>query len=133
MPHNRHMHTWQKFFIGFTATALLMAGTAALASYVTRSELASDIEESQEQEKKPAATTHRTQPRQQLASAQTAQAQPACDDGNVLGYLAGGAVGGILGNQVGKGSGNTAATIGGAVGGAYVGGKYLPTRGATCR
>ena len=129
MPRKHHMRTWQKFFIGFTATALLMAGTAALASYVTRSELASDIEQSQE--KRPIAK-HRPQSHQQLAYAQPAQ-QAACDDGNVLGYLAGGAVGGVLGNQVGKGSGNTAATIGGVVGGAYVGGKYLPTRGATCR
>lgn len=55
-----------------------------------------------------------------------------CDDGNILGYLAGGAAGGVLGHQVGKGSGKTAATIGGTLGGAYLGGQHLPLRGTTC-
>jgi uncharacterized protein YcfJ len=127
MTKRNHMSIWQKFFVGFTAVALLMAGTVALASYVTQTEMQEAQIHSQpvkQVRKQPAA-----QPQHQ----QMAAAQPACDDSNIVGILAGGAVGGILGNQVGKGSGNTAATIGGALGGAYVGGKYIPTRGATCR
>lgn len=62
-----------------------------------------------------------------------AQALPPCDDGNVVGHVAGGVVGGIAGNQVGSGNGQTVATIAGTLGGAYLGGRYLPTRGATCR
>jgi uncharacterized protein YcfJ len=121
----KHMGKTQKFVLGSAAVIILMAGTAALASYMTQAEL-----QTAETPQKPApVASHQAQPsRQQIAAA-----QPACDDGNVLGYLAGGAAGGILGNQVGKGKGKTAATIGGTIGGAYVGGKYLPTRNATCK
>lgn len=132
MKKNTDMGLWQKFFIGFTAIAFLMAGTVALASYVTQSEIeAAKQEESVVTPKRQVARALQPQPvaqHQQLAAA-----QPACDDSNIVGMLAGGAMGGILGNQVGKGSGNTAATIGGALGGAYVGGKYIPTRNVTCR
>lgn len=66
-------------------------------------------------------------------SAQAQPAQPACDDGNVVGYVLGGVGGGVVGNQLGKGKGNTATTIGGTLGGAYLGGQYIPTRNVTCR
>ena len=75
------------------------------------------------------------------ASAPVAAAQPApapqqvvtCDDGNIVGLATGAVAGGVVGNQFGKGKGNTAATIGGAAGGAYLGQKYIPTDGVTCR
>lgn len=60
-------------------------------------------------------------------------AKPACNDGNILGYAAGGVAGGVLGNQIGKGKGNAAATIGGVLGGAYLGGQHIPLQNATCR
>ncbi len=59
--------------------------------------------------------------------------KPACNDGNILGYAAGGVAGGVLGHQIGKGKGNTAATIGGVLGGAYLGGQHIPLQNATCR
>lgn len=62
-----------------------------------------------------------------------APAQPACDDGNVVGSLLGGVGGGVAGSQLGKGNGKTATTIGGTLGGAYLGGQYIPTRNVTCR
>lgn len=56
-----------------------------------------------------------------------------CDDGNVVGYIAGGALGGIAGSQFGDGNGKTATTIGGALGGGYLGKEYIPTHNVTCR
>jgi uncharacterized protein YcfJ len=120
----------QKTLLAGVTVVLLLAGTAALASYITKEQLAREELKAEQvmpvkkSQPKPAAST---QP-QQMASA-----QPQCDDGNLLGYLAGGAAGGVLGSQVGKGSGKTAATIGGVIGGAYLGGQHLPTRNATCR
>lgn len=60
-------------------------------------------------------------------------AQPACDDDNIVGKLAGGVVGGIAGSQIGSGKGKTAATIGGAVGGSLLGEEYIPTQNVTCK
>jgi uncharacterized protein YcfJ len=100
---------------------VLLASTAFAAAYFTRETL------------QPVAQNH-VQPKQHpQAIASAAPTQPRCNDGNVLGYVAGGAVGGIAGNQVGKGSGNTAATIAGTLGGAYLGGQYIPLNNVTCR
>lgn len=89
---------------------------------------------------KPAAPATKTVQKEEIrwnqvepASGQAAPAQPACDDDNIVGMLAGGAAGGLAGSQVGSGNGKTAATIGGAVGGAYLGKEYLATRNVTCR
>lgn len=115
-PANRRLQ-----WIGIaTAALLLVASSAALASYLVAGE----------KEKKPVSTAHAV-PLQKVAAAQPSL--PRCDDSNILGYVAGGAAGGIVGNQVGKGSGNTAATIGGTLAGAYLGGQYIPLRNATCR
>jgi uncharacterized protein YcfJ len=99
---------------------VLVASTAFASTYYTKAS-------------QPIAVSHApSKPHlQKIASAQPAQ--PRCNDGNVLGYVAGGAVGGIAGNQVGKGSGNTAATIAGTLGGAYLGGQYIPLNNVTCR
>lgn len=111
-----------KQLIAVSAVAiLLMAGTAAVASYMTREALQPQAESKTQAKQQPA----------RVASAQPAQ--PRCNDNNIVGTVAGGAVGGILGNQVGKGSGKTAATIGGVLGGAYVGNQVIPTRNVTCR
>ena len=101
---------------------LLIAGTAAVASYVTQESL----------QPKKELNAQTVQPHnQKLAAAQPVQ--PRCDDSNIVGTIVGGAGGGIVGSQVGKGSGKTAATIGGVLGGAYLGNQYIPTRNVTCR
>ena len=109
--------TQKQWLFGGIAVAAVIVSAAA-ASYATRAMFDDEIRPQQ------ARTTGRVQ---------LAQAQPPCDDKNILGTLAGGVAGGVLGNQVGSGSGRTVATVGGAVGGAYLGNEYLPTRNATCR
>jgi outer membrane lipoprotein SlyB len=101
--------------------ALLMAGTAATASYLTKGEVKPQVQTKASPNMQP----------QKLASSALVQSQ--CNDSNILGYIAGGAAGGLAGNQIGKGAGNTAATIGGVLGGAYLGGQYIPLKNVTCR
>ncbi len=116
------------------AVVLLVVATAAASTFVARESLTKPAA-------KPYAASKNELPwhGEQAAPAkprpqQTASVQkPACDDGNVVGIVAGGLGGGLVGSQIGKGKGNTAATIGGAVGGAYLGGQYIPTRGVTCK
>jgi outer membrane lipoprotein SlyB len=110
----------KKTAITIAGAILLVAGTAAIASYTTRESLQSDT-----------AVKPKTQVQhQKVASAQPAQ--PKCDDKNIVGTVAGGVAGGVVGNQFGKGSGKTAATVGGVVGGAVLGNQYIPTRNVTC-
>lgn len=123
----RTTSTTTRYLAAGAGIVVLMIGTAALSSYLTRSTL----------EEKPVAQTtaaKRAHPQQQrVASAQPQSANPACDDGNLVGTLAGGAAGAAVGNQFGKGNGKTVATVGGLVGGAYLGQRYMPTQNATCR
>ena len=109
--------TGKQLLIGGGA-ALLLAGTAAIASYETRNSM-----------QPQAVATAPPQP----APQQHASGPPPCNDKNIVGTLAGGVAGGVLGNQVGRGSGKTVATVGGALGGAYLGNQYIPTRNVTCR
>lgn len=61
-----------------------------------------------------------------------AQAEPSCDDANVVGAAIGAVGGGLVGNQIGSGSGQDLATIGGAIGGGFLGQQYIPTRNVLC-
>lgn len=67
---------------------------------------------------------------QQQAQAQPAQ--PACDDGNIVGAAIGAVGGGLVGNQIGSGKGQDLATIGGAIGGGWLGKDHIPTRNVLC-
>lgn len=113
-----------QFFLLGAAVLTLMAGTAVATMYVANSD------EKPAPKQQQARIYHQQQP---LAYAGTQPSQPACDDKNIVGTLAGGVAGGVLGNQIGSGSGRTVATVGGALGGAYLGNEYLPTRNVTCR
>jgi uncharacterized protein YcfJ len=120
---------------GIFALVLLSAGASAL---ITRDTLTADKPETH----KVATVTHRTTSHannnirwndNRTASTVVAQpAQPRCNDGNVVGYVAGGVGGGLLGSQLGKGNGSTVGAIAGTLGGAYLGGQYLPTQNITC-
>ena len=117
------------FGIGVLALVLLTAGASAL---VTKEILAD-----KPAVEKVANNKKASPPGERIAWNEPRQAPkpqaPACDDGNIVGYVLGGAAGGIAGNQIGKGNGKTAATIGGTLGGAYLGGEYIPTHNVTCR
>lgn len=110
------------------AAIVLMLGTAAAASYITKNHVTAE----QSVSKQPVKRTATKAGTQQVASAAPVQ-QQRCDDGNILGMAAGGIAGGVVGHQIGNGKGNTAATIGGTIGGAYLGKEYIPLNGATCR
>lgn len=141
MTHARGIHTMyrhrshhgmrktQKWLLAGMTVLFLMAGTAALASYMTHKQ----AQDASRNTQAAPSSSLASKPAASPAEHKVASMQPECNDKNILGYLAGGALGGILGSQVGKGSGKTAATIAGVAGGAYAGGKYLPTRNATCQ
>lgn len=115
----------KNLIIASIGIAALVASTALATAYFTRT-LPPTAEAAVRPVQRVEIIEHRT-----VAAAEPVQ--PDCDDGNLLGYVAGAAVGGIAGNQVGKGSGNTAATIAGTLGGAYLGGKHIPLKNVTCR
>ena len=122
-------------FIAAGAAVLLMGASAAVASYYTRESVAPTQQTAIAPQPAQVTSQSGTGPapvhRRHVASARPAQ--PACDDNNIVGTLAGGVGGGVVGSQFGKGHGNTAATIGGTLGGAYLGNQVIPTRNVTCR
>ena len=113
------------------AAMLVLGATAAIASYATKQSLEAPVVIEKTEQPLPAqksAVKHRapaTNNQQQVAQD--------CDDGNIVGAVAGGALGGIAGSQLGGGSGKTVATIGGVLGGAYLGKEYINANGVTCR
>ena len=113
-----------------TIAVLLIACSAAVASYVTRESMKPHMETSAINAPEKVAPVHI---RKVVSNQPTAFVKPGCDDRNIVGTIAGGAVGGIAGSQIGKGNGATAATIGGVAAGALIGNQLIPTRNVTCR
>ncbi len=119
------------------ATIVVLAATAAIASYATRESIESSPIKTEQ-----AVIEHHTQAHQEqrLASTEPARqpvqhtaANPPCDDKNIVGTVGGAAAGGLVGSQIGHGTGKTVAVIGGVLGGGYLGNQYIPTRNVSCR
>lgn len=123
------MKSTNKTILATVAVIAAILASAAAASYYTRE----NIQANNDVPVKHVAQQHTAPASHPQHMAQAQPAQPACNDHNVVGVVAGGAAGGILGHQLGKGAGNTAATIGGTLGGAYLGQQYIPTQNVACR
>jgi uncharacterized protein YcfJ len=123
---------------------LVLAATAAASAFLTREAISREDTAKLVLDKppirKPVAAGAKSQTpwrenkqySQQVSTVPSAPAAKPCDDGNVLGYVAGGAAGALIGSQIGKGDGNTAAIAAGTLGGAYLGGQHLPLRNTLC-
>lgn len=119
-----------KSAVALVAGAILLIGATAGASVYVMENMDEDAAKTEAVVKTSSKeTVTYNQPR----TTTTTQAQPACDDDNIVGKVVGGVAGGVAGSQFGKGNGKTAATIGGSVGGSLLGEEYLPTKNVTCR
>jgi uncharacterized protein YcfJ len=123
------------------AAALVVASIAGAAAFVNHDEKSPVVASTTKTKTVHAATAKKDLPwlesnkgNKKLAPGpQVAAAQPACNDSNILGIVAGGVAGGVLGSTVGRGNGRTAATIAGTAGGAYLGNQFIPLQNVTCR
>jgi uncharacterized protein YcfJ len=130
MANDNYFHVSKRgVTLTLAAIGFLIVG-AALASYYGPNATQTAQTDTQDTAKK---ATHHSDAAAPVHHQQVAQAQPACNDHNIVGTGVGGVAGGILGSQFGRGSGKTATTIGGALGGAYLGNQYIPTQNATCK
>lgn len=126
---NTKDHTRKALVIaGITALMLMTAGASA---YITTQSIKEDDKPVVQKTQQKRDAIAWDQPRQ--VQTQPVQQRVACNDGNIVGKIAGGVGGGALASNVGKGRGKTAAVIGGTLGGAYLGGEYIPTHNVTCR
>lgn len=126
-----------KKVLGITVGAIALIMVTAGASALITSQVVNKPEEAPVVKRVATATTKKDHIRWNNTPAPQAQPvaaqQPACDDGNVVGYGLGALAGGLIGNQIGDGNGKKVATVGGAAAGALAGGQYIPTRGVLCR
>lgn len=119
----------------------LIAVTATASAYLTKENLNGDkVAVTDTKPVKGYGTNKRVSSNEEIHwnNTQPAAGNPApqrvrCDDGNIVGTVVGAAAGGLAGHQIGSGNGQTAATVAGVVGGAYLGNRYVPARGVTCR
>jgi len=113
-----------KYMLGGALAVIALAGVAAgsIAAYQSMQKPQAAKQEARVVHYQPTA----------MQGQQRVQAQPPCDDNNIVGTLGGGVAGGLIGSRFGSGNGKTVATAAGALGGAALGNKYIPTRGATC-
>lgn len=118
--------------LAVTGAVVLLLFTAGASAYVTQR--MNDAPETIT----PAAgasgqiTWNESRAAQPQPQAQAQPAQPACDDGNIVGAAIGAVGGGLVGNQIGSGKGQDLATIGGAIGGGWLGKDHIPTRNVLC-